>query len=101
MKIYIEDLANVLKMATSTQMQLTMIPMDNRLNATKIIEIIAQSTLNSLQVGILHDFDCPESDNILKAVIKRRIHFSFCLDPDTFSLSSVPEKRVSCQNIAG
>lgn len=66
---FIEDLANVLKLATTTQMQLTMIPLNNNLDATRIIEIIAQSTLDSLQIGILHDFDCPNSDKILKAVI--------------------------------
>lgn len=55
-------------MAASQQMQLTMLPLGENFDAAEIIQKIADSTRDSLQIGILHDFNCPQSDRILYRV---------------------------------
>lgn len=56
-------------MTPEHQIQLTMIPLDKDMKVTNILQTIADSTEDKLQIGILHSFDCPQSANLLLEVI--------------------------------
>lgn len=97
----VQDLANILKMTPAHQIQLTMIPLGENMHAQDIVETISDTTLDSLQIGILHDFDCPQSASILHGVIEKIVcrclkYVGKCLKYVGKCVSTLQCSRESC-----